>query len=293
MSIKYIADNKYESDDFLTVTWEITRLCNYQCSYCQVFRKEDKGEPNLTKVVEFLNEFGKDKNLKITLFGGEPTLSKDIPWILQSLKNDVDIFTNLSQSVEYYRRLANIKKDLEIIATFHPDKISFKEFYSKVYEISTFAKKINIILMVDSSLDMDYMFMHESILKIGVGVEVLKVVHDNNREQNTTIENKLIDDDRSNNLKIIFEDDSCKYVTHEYVLSRGLNNFKYFKCLGGCRNLFISQDCFIYSCFDYRHQDINKKHISEVSVKSLKETVCILEHCTGDIEVPKKRVLRK
>lgn len=292
MKIIKVYDPEYLKKKIYSVTWEITKECNYKCSYCNVY-SEGHDLTNIEDTIRFLNSFGDGKNLKITLFGGEPTLHPQIKDIVKSLNNDITLFTNLSGSLTLYQDLVSLKKDIELSASYHPAKVSFCLFYDKIKDLLKVTTKVKVVFMLDPTVNERYRDNYNSLLALGLSVEVHKVVYDNDRSPNSIEENQLIDADKSTNIQVEFEDNTIKEVSSEYLLSNGLNNFKYFKCQSGCNNLYISKEGEIYPCLDYRREGISLGHITEKKPEDLKETICILHKCTSDLEIPKERILGK
>lgn len=90
---------------FYEIRLSVTGACNQNCVYCGPFTdgKYDKGYENLSllQVDELINELKKvisNLKLHIQLTGGEPTLRKDLPEIVNIIKNkgikDIGITTN-------------------------------------------------------------------------------------------------------------------------------------------------------------------------------------------------------
>ena len=108
--IVFLGDMEYISKDMYSITWELTKSCNYKCEYCSIFKNDISSPKHLEETINFLNIFVSDKNLKLTLLGGEPTLCQDLEKIITKLSNEVNLFTNLSQDVSFYIDLKNNSK---------------------------------------------------------------------------------------------------------------------------------------------------------------------------------------
>jgi radical S-adenosyl methionine domain-containing protein 2 len=93
----------------ITINWHIIQKCNYKCYYC--FAKYDNYKKKevhyskkeidilLNKVYESFKSKYKDSDLRLNIAGGEPTLSKNLDFIIQTAFNigfRVSIITNLS-----------------------------------------------------------------------------------------------------------------------------------------------------------------------------------------------------
>lgn len=290
MKIVAVRDPRYITEKIHSVTWEVTKYCNFECSYCDVFGIGHNLD-SVETIIKFLNDFGKNKNLKITLFGGEPTLHPDIETIIKKLNNDVSLFTNLSAPLKLYDKLYAIDKDLEILTTFHPSKVKFNKFLKRVKYLANKGVNLKVTFMLDPKIKLDYRGYFEELSNLDIRVEVHKVVYDSDRIDNSTEEDDLIQEDECKTIEVVYDNGDVVEVSPEHLLSNHMNNFKFFKCKGGCQNLYISKEGNVYSCLDYRKKDISLGHVSRISVDGLKETICMLDGCTSDLEIPKERIL--
>jgi len=290
MKIITAGDPKYKSEKIYSVTWEITKFCNFECSYCDVYGVGHNLE-HIDTTINFLNKYGLNKNLKITLFGGEPTLHPNLKKIVKELDNDVSLFTNLSAPIKLYEDLFQSDPQLEILTTFHPSKMKFKKYLERVTYLNNLGLNIKATFMLDPKVNLDYRGYYESLSKLNIRVEVHKVVYNNDRIDNSLEEDTLILADECKTVEVSYEDGTTTLVSPEYLLSNHQNNFKFFKCQGGCKNIYISKEGYVYSCLDYRKKDMTLGHITNISEKDLKETICMLSQCTSDLEIPKERIL--
>ncbi len=83
------------------VLWQITNLCNYQCSYC-IFASgpnKPKNELSTGRALELIQEFAELGFLDLKLTGGEPLTRRDFSQIITALKAssiNFDLSTNAS-----------------------------------------------------------------------------------------------------------------------------------------------------------------------------------------------------
>ena len=96
----------------IVINWHITEKCNYKCCYCFAkFAKYEKSNIDeiqydkiqteflLNKVFEFFKTKYPNRSLRLNLAGGEPTLSKNLPFIIQKayeIGYRVSLITNAS-----------------------------------------------------------------------------------------------------------------------------------------------------------------------------------------------------
>ncbi|MAC84449.1 MAG: radical SAM protein [Arcobacter sp.] len=93
----------------ITINWHIIQKCNYKCYYC--FAKYEKSERKeihyskkeievlLNKVHKTFNSNYKDCDIRLNIAGGEPTLSKNLNFIIETAYKigfKVSIITNSS-----------------------------------------------------------------------------------------------------------------------------------------------------------------------------------------------------
>ena len=137
--------------------WELTTLCNYKCTYC--YRRDSgNGIPwaNLEtsfKICDFFNKLSEyitgDNKIRITLFGGEPTLVpylKDIVKYLYDFNNNklrYSIYTNLSADLDIYRYI--LQYNCNISSTYHMHHTTLKEYKEKLEILLTEYPKRSIL----------------------------------------------------------------------------------------------------------------------------------------------------
>ena len=118
---------KRQNKEAYAIRWNITRVCNYRCDFCiqgdlEKHKKDSQGESKkirmavcdkLKELIE--NELTEFKRLDFYLIGGEVTILKDLPEILEKLVNvkykgmiNFYITTNFSCSIEYLEKIKNI-----------------------------------------------------------------------------------------------------------------------------------------------------------------------------------------
>ncbi len=93
----------------ITVNWHIIQKCNYKCYYCfakydnyekkEVHNSKKEIEVLLDKVYQAFSNKYKDYSIRLNIAGGEPTLSKNLDFIIQTAYKigfNVSIITNSS-----------------------------------------------------------------------------------------------------------------------------------------------------------------------------------------------------
>lgn len=157
---RLINKDKYEDIGFFL---DITTRCNKNCNFCSYKKNpgRDISDDMIDKVRAYFNSilYFYTGNIKITLFGGEPTVhpkcynivdcfrSLDHKWF----KFDINLQSNFSQSVDYYLKLLD-KLD-HLILTWHIDQQN-DEFYNKFELLSKKSgnkrRNIEVFVMFDN-----------------------------------------------------------------------------------------------------------------------------------------------
>ncbi len=92
----------------------ITDVCNYSCNYClpDGYVCEDKNAPGpltLAEIKNLISMFAKKGITKVRITGGEPVLRKDLPEIIQAIKQTPGI-TKVALTTNGYKLEENIQK---------------------------------------------------------------------------------------------------------------------------------------------------------------------------------------
>lgn len=127
-------------DNYTYIAAFLTFACNYRCEYCinrfeSFYFAQSRNVTLLGKDwVKALNKLKTD--LPVTLEGGEPTLHKDFYYIINNLKEELDIhiLTNLNFDItEFINKIDPVRLDgksnyATIRATYHPTEIDADDF---------------------------------------------------------------------------------------------------------------------------------------------------------------------
>ena len=148
-----ILDSNTCTNKTFNIKWRLSDQCNYRCSYClraihNDYRSIKQDEKKLCKtasdITKMLNNTEWIKKVKIDAIGGEPSildLHKIFGYLVKNNTKIVNInmTTNLSQSVEYYVTLHKFLADnnirLSITASYHPEFENMDNYFNKIVEI--------------------------------------------------------------------------------------------------------------------------------------------------------------
>lgn len=142
-----------------SLKWYMTFKCNYNCDFC--FQKRAREIYNLPfdkedyrkcseKLVDFCKKTGRKK---IFLMGGEVSilpiddLIYSIKPILDSKEIKVIFVTNFSASNDYFLKLFKSSQNRKFFlrTSFYEEKIIFREFCEKMYNLYVMVKKENLL----------------------------------------------------------------------------------------------------------------------------------------------------
>lgn len=134
------------TDNYFSLTWRITRRCNYDCHYCNSDWHDTNGSlHSLEKLQQaWMEIFAKTKYLdlpyKISFSGGEVTINKNfLPFVSWLRENySCNIFqllttTNGSASYNYYLRMFDYIENITF--SIHSEHINEKVFFDTVIKL--------------------------------------------------------------------------------------------------------------------------------------------------------------
>ncbi len=150
----------------ISVLFEITYRCNFNCSHC--FYKFSRKEKELKKekIFEILNALKKSGTLFITYSGGEPFLRKDFLEILNKTVEMgfvVSIFTNGSLINE--KIVEKIDESVNLEISIYPEKISMYNPKKVLRNIKLLLQK-NFKIMIKFILFKNYMDFYINLLEL-------------------------------------------------------------------------------------------------------------------------------
>jgi organic radical activating enzyme len=110
--------------------WTLTDLCNQECSYCPSnlhsgkFHRDPKftSEDNISFANKITNlAIQNKKEIFVTISGGEPTLHKQLPQLLEIFKphGTVELITNGTRGISWWKELSALPT--KVVITLHPE----------------------------------------------------------------------------------------------------------------------------------------------------------------------------
>lgn len=134
------------TEQTFSITWDITRRCNYDCMYCPP--KWHDANSELKTLDQFKSDWANiynktyTRNLKykISISGGEATINKDfipfLEWVRHNYNdkiNKIVLTTNGSASFSYYKKLYQLIDNISF--SVHSEHIDEQRFFATVINL--------------------------------------------------------------------------------------------------------------------------------------------------------------
>lgn len=213
--VERIEKVKFKRDIF-DIRWRVTTLCNYQCAFCiqgspEEHARQARGESAelrssiCDKIVSLVESAeNRYRVVSVGLIGGEVTILKDFPDILERLAGSdfsgemrFSITTNFSADPDYFQRLIQPfrtaergkRRSLSLSASFYPEYVSIEQFSLKLRELYRLAGNKKHALR---SLLGKFGLMKSGYLSLSAGIPI---IDDNDYEMYVKIKDSFEDTD--------------------------------------------------------------------------------------------------
>lgn len=140
-------------ENYFSIGWGITDLCNYRCSYCFPGNHQGKwkglGKKKGLHYIRTLQTRLKDKKRLWTLAGGEPTLLPELPSLLEQMNRTGDLVlmtSNGSAPLHWWKE--NLKHFYTVELSYHHGKSELNHFLEVAHELENSKAIGHIHLMV-------------------------------------------------------------------------------------------------------------------------------------------------
>ena len=294
---RLIDKGKYEEIGFFL---DITTRCNKNCKFCSY--KQIPGKDISEEILEQVYTYFRSVldyysgNMKVILFGGEPTINKKCFDIIHNIRNleadtnklRIELQSNLSQSVDYYVEL--LKHIEHLTLTWHIDQQN-SIFFEKIKQLADKAdinkSKIEIFVMFSNfSYQSSYDFK-KKLDDIGIYSELHYI--------------KINEQDIDPIAEALWHKDSENYVEENILLING-HRFGYeewfdkvfpfhmpkIKCYAGYQQQYIDVDGNIYRCDTKHLKKESFGHVKELRPPFDLDIVCENENCHRDWTIRKE-----
>lgn len=253
---KYIKQLNYPTD-FITIVVNIIDNCNYNCQYCYNgrVRTHIKIDLNLLSMLAQQIYALTHRKIAIELIGGEPTLH---PKLVDFCKDTIGkehiqsilIYTNFSQSIEYYQSLLSI--GCILFVSWHGN-VNDSEFIDKLMRIEAYKDHIYVSVMfehnnIKRSIDVyDRIKDHFSLINMHLIDNSLCETYQTYDSKYLVEFNKRTNKDFKNT--IIYSDGTTSFLTDtDFYMQDRRYSFKNWLCNAGKDYFYIHFDGSIYNC---------------------------------------------
>ena len=292
----------------------IIDVCNYECTYCYNDRPRSHLHLDLARLkmlVDFIKEKNKSQQISIELIGGEPTLHPDLYDFCKNLNNkniNCTIYTNFSQTAEYYSKLLAIG-NVHLIATYH---------YLSKQQSMTYMNKAKLLSQTNVFIDKLQFKVMLEIDAFSESLQMFDMLYSTNLKNNITI--SLLDRDKCGNIQfyntkktysseqiaqyhrrakmislnmvnlvVKYNNGSIKRYFYNDFINYNSPNFKRWKCDAGYKYIYVHADGNIYACHQSPNLLLGNINISNVRFLN-HPIICPIDVCPCKYDVPKEKL---
>ena len=246
-----------------------TDSCNYSCEYCSNDFPRQQKFLNLTQMLLFIQHIQNITtcNFIIEISGGEPTLHPDLYefckkccLMLKDRLINICIYSNCSQSKEYYLRLLALDNKITFIFTYHHFANREIAFIKTIEYLKPYIDKeqIMIIVMYENQTYMkcievfDYIYKHiTQYIKLALlfrNNNNIIITHTNKKENYNNLDEYYKRANNYQDLKCYFDDNTSELLEDSYLMYNYNTNFYKWICYAGYRYLSIYINGDVYKC---------------------------------------------
>ena len=285
--------------NLLSIAWDVTTTCNYDCWYCHPSLKDGKHRwPDHEAALDFFNQLAQEKLIYLDLNGGEPTLWPKLPEFLRGLDPTIEvcITTNGSRSIRWWRE--NIEHIDGVSLSFHSSGADVDHFVSLIREIADREDKAVHVGIINDEKKRDvierlYNLLNESGLKISCNVRPLKNLIGSDDVESYSFDTDFISShsfDRSIRYKNKHNTAYFNGVQFKVPELRSLkkNTFKGWTCSIGNSRLYITADGNIYRGTCRVGGKIGNLFV-DTNLSLLEDVLCTRDECYCGDEITLKK----
>ena len=253
-----------DNNKLFSLHWSVTNNCNYNCSYCGVSQKFKPyiSKEDSYKIVDYIN-YIENSGFKVwaALFGGEPLLHPDIIEIIGKIHTtDLVAMTNLSHSLEFFKKVVCKKPDITICSTYHHERCNnIKDFKNKIEFLVKNVKLVKVKVLWDPRFKDEIFSIFKEIKQLEKDTKnfvcFLDIVyHDNYVWEKSDMDLfDYVQENKEFQIKYQSEDSSeikVKQLSYNEVrrMFNGFPNFYRYKCETGKQGIFISPEGDVIIC---------------------------------------------
>lgn len=300
---------KFFSPNTKNTIWILAYVCdkcNYNCWYCYNKRPRSGKQLDLDKLHDFIVYLKNDteKTINLELIGGEPTMHKGLYDFCKNTIQDgisINIYTNFSQSVEFYQELLDIGCQLSI--TYH--HFNNKNFLNKIDNLGNDDQKnqFDIAIMYEPGYSMqslnvfNYLYQKRKYRKNILMSLVLSDTSNKIPVKYTQDEmskfNKYVELTRNNldEIYVKYNDNSVKKMSYNDLQLDYDYSCKNWKCNAGIEYLDIDVNGNVYSCISNNKKIYNIYDSFKFKLPE-KPIICRCMYCQCRWNITKERIFK-
>lgn len=297
-SITEFYNEQQYKDNTLVIMCYIIDICNFRCKYCCNNFPRQNNYIDIFKLLSYIDNchYTFNRNINITLLGGEPTLHPKILELCKELSKrqyvNFTVLSNLSSDISLYKNILELNGNM--LFSWHSENKNFIQKLDTLLNTSAdYRKQIFVALMLESIAydevkliakkltDMEIIFSltyickpytHNTNYDYTYTAEQLDYYYSINDLQSKTAQYKNFVANEKNKHNVI-------RLNEFFTPMHTINNFKMYKCNAGLDELYIHSDGKVYPCEDTYRQ--TRKHIGTIDKfdKEIFKTRC----CKFDI----------
>lgn len=280
------------SSNSLSIVWELTKHCNFGCPYCDV-PQANAQDANAISTLQFIKRLRPHYDrMEVLLFGGEPTLFKDLQSIVTALRLmsiDIRIHTNFSASLRVYELLSDA--GVQIQTTWH-SLTDPKEFIAKVDALSDPSLESFVMYYPhkQENNNRNCLWVYNELLQRGYDVE-LHEIHTDRPEFRLDYTDRVNILNHQQNLEkyvtVWYSDNSESYYHPEQMASWSFNSFEGWMCSAGKAHINIDCNGKVYRCSTYMDYCMPMGCVDTLSIEDMEARRCEAKRCLCELYLTK------
>ena len=308
-----ICQTSYKNKRYFSCIWNVTRHCNFRCSYCNLefVNEEFFDKEHVLKIADFCNILYSKFDLGLTLYGGEPLIHPNILDILNKLNYSVDtplkIFTNLSSDLNFLERVIKIKNGLNIISSYHHNYTNHSEYLQTLEYLCENNIPVLVKVMLDETFKKDIINKYKEIKELENTYNTFECTIDLLYSPTSKLTKEEIEwykkehrTDKTKDFSVTYYNGTEDVKQLSFHQVRQLNNPKFlgqanffgFNCDAGKRHFLILPNGDVCKCIMYKRSTpitnaLNNTY--EEVLEKTSNTICEKDNCYEEVGIPKKR----
>ena len=258
-------------NDFISIAWYISSVCNYNCSYCREDLHDGKVKfpdeyNDFSRFISKLREKYPNRKIFLTMYGGEVTLWNKFEEFLDYCKDNqisVRLVTNGAKSLSWWKR--NIHKIYSVIISYHHEYAS-EEHITEIMKMTASRGQVSLLIPPDH---------FDEVLEIGrrisenakvyvipkfLRIDLQEKLYPYTPQQLEIFQTVSFGMEYANSNKgyfkyrgfLEYKDDGTieRYSNTRQIYIQGLNRWKGWKCWGGIDSFYVDykSNVFVGQC---------------------------------------------